>query len=626
MNTIDVESLGYKNGDFSIWSPLAKSVCILLYKSFIDVKNNKITMEIPLTQKENGIWKSTGISNQINSCKYYKIRFIFNNAQYEVCDIWNKCASPDSIASQLTDINTEAECFPKGFTKKYFNPFGNTGKDSKKYTDAVIFEMHIRDWSRSVVQDSTGKFLDIADNQQLINHLKELGVTHVQILPMFDYKNTNDDKAYNWGYDPYNYNVPEGRYVTEGYEDGSQAVFEMRAMIQKFHENGIAVNMDVVFNHTKGTGPESLYDQTYPGYFYRKTEDGEYSNGSGCGNELATNHNEVKQFVINSLKNWMKSYHINGFRFDLMGLHEVETMKEIYEELKKIDPNVMIYGEPWTGGLSTVQNGCNKESIDECCIESNLNGVACFNDNFRNAVKGGEFGGFEQGHVQGNYKDEGVCTGLIGSLKDKGGFTVNPCRTINYVECHDNYTLFDKLAISFLNKTSFSGDLYNAIGNDGVETVKSWNKLCAAYVILAQGVPFINGGQEFMRTKKGDENSYISDDSVNQISFEYKNQNIDVFNVYKGLIRLRKENPEAFGCNYNAKAQTLVCGVTLYETGKFIIYFNASKYEYKISLKDYSALINIDYGTVEKLPFSNEDNLVSDYEVPSCSFRIFLKK
>ena len=198
--------------------------------------------------------------------------------------------------------------------------------------------MHIRDWSRAIVSDSTGKFLEIAESAKIIGHLKDLGVTHVQILPMFDYAQVNSDSGYNWGYNPYHYNVPEGRYVTSGYKDGTQAVREMRQRISALHDAGIAVIMDVVYNHTNSTGENSLYDKTVPQYFYRVKADGSYSNGSGCGNEVATNHDMVRKYVIESLRHWMLDYHINGFRFDLMGLAEKETMKAVYDELYKIDP------------------------------------------------------------------------------------------------------------------------------------------------------------------------------------------------------------------------------------------------------------------------------------------------
>ena len=609
---LDVSNFGFKNGFFTAWSPSAKKVSLLLYKTFDDVKKGEPSMEVGLEAGEGGVWKNKVPLSQseLSGFLYYKYRFAFEDAEYEVCDIWAKCASKESLASRLCDIKTEKASFPEKFNQNYYNPFGNTGSQSKNFTDAVIFEMHIRDWSRTYVKDSRGKFVEIAANEKLMAHLKELGVTHVQILPMFEYANSCEDKNYNWGYDPYNFNVPSSRYTREGFTDGIESVRDMRQMIQAFHDNGIAVNMDVVYNHTFGTGKGSIYDMTAPFYFYRTKTNGEggveYFNGSGCGNEFASNREMVRAFIIDSLKHWMLDYHINGFRFDLMGVFETSTMKEIYQELKKIDSNVLVYGEPWCGGECGVVNGCAKAVIDEC------EGVACFNDDFRDAIKGAEFAGFKQGEVQGVFNDKAICTGLTGSLKKNGVFTVSHSRTINYVECHDNFTLFDKLAISYLDRTGFRGDLYKEIGAEGLERVKKQDMLSAAYVILAQGIPFINGGQEFMRTKMGDENSYISPDEINQIDFSFKEKNEEVFKLYKGLFELRRNNPAAFGHNENATAEVLKDGLVFYQTGDFGIYFNASSQSFATPCSPYKSLIDLGAGSVQKknLPCGENAELV----------------
>ncbi|MBQ7753955.1 MAG: alpha-amylase [Treponema sp.] len=617
----DVSDFGFKKGFFRTWSPSAKKVSLLLYKSFEDVKAAAPVLEFELKADDGGVWKSRAFSDsELSSFLYYKYRFTFENAEYEVCDIWAKCASKESLASRLCDIKSEKASFPEKFSQNYYNPFGKTGSERKCFTDAVIFEMHVRDWSRTYVRDSCGKFTEIACNEKLMDHLKELGVTHVQILPAFEYANSCEDKSYNWGYDPFNFNIPCSRYTREGFTDGVESVRDFRQMIQAFHDKGIAVNMDVVYNHTFGTGKDSIYDMTEPYYFYRTktSEKGqlEYYNGSGCGNEIASNQDMVRAFIIDSLKHWMTDFHINGFRFDLMGVFETSTMKEIYEELKKIDSNVLVYGEPWCGGECGVKNGCAKPVLDEC------EGVACFNDDFRDAIKGAEFSGFKKGEVQGVFNDAAICRGLTGSLKKNGGFTVNSNRTINYVECHDNFTLFDKLSLSWLNRTEFSGDLYKEIGEAGLETVKKQDMLSAAYVILAQGIPFINGGQEFMRTKMGDENSYISSDEINQIDFSFKEKNADVFNVYKGLFALRRQNPEAFGHNENASAQVLKEGLVFYQTGNFGIIFNASAFDFTETVEGYRFEVDITSGAVEeKIPDFCEDGKIT-VTIKALSFMI----
>jgi pullulanase len=463
--------------------------------------------------------------------------------------------------------------------------------------------MHVRDWAKAF--GGEGKFNELTaklgDTGEFAQHLKDLGITHVQILPAFDYAQPNSDAKYNWGYNPYHYNVPEGRYVKD-MVDGTDAVDQFRDLIKAFHDQEIAVIMDVVYNHTAGTGINSLYDMTVPQYFYRLNADGGYSNGSGCGNEVATNHKMVAKFVIESLKHWMKDYHINGFRFDLMGCHEQEFMKEVYDTLCEIDSQVMVYGEPWQGGGAQTKNATDKT------ISTGGYGVGAFEDTFRNGIKGGEFGGVEPGHVQGTYKDDDIISGLLGkSGRNKTNGTSKPGLMLSYVECHDNCTLFDKLAIIYLGKKEYKGDLFKAIGNNGLAEVKKQNTLSAAFIFLSQGTPFINGGQEFLRTKQGDHNSYQSDDTINAIDLNFKNKYSDVYDTYKGLIALRKANPTAFGGNTSAIATKLETGVTKYTTGDFLVYFNATKSAKSITTDGYTKVVDVTSGTPtesEELPDS----------------------
>ena len=608
---------------FKCWAPLAKSVKVLFYKDASNFKKATKTLKLTKDAENPGIWSLTC---DLNGNRYYQYEIQNPGSKEKVCDIWAKAASPDSVATQITDINKDENAIPEntvtdkewGTQEGYYNPFGDTGKISKSYTDAIIYEMHIRDWSNVEVKDSNGKFKIIADGEKVIAHLKDLGITHIQILPSFDYAEKNADSKYNWGYNPYNYNVPEGRYVTEGYSDGTQAVKEMRYMIAKLHENGIAVNMDVVYNHTSGTQWDSLYDSTVPGYFYRMTNDETYSNGSGCGNEIATNQPMVKKFIIDSLKHWMLDYHVNGFRFDLMGLHERQTMKEIYDELSKIDPNVMVYGEPWTGGRSMVKFGV---TIDDIMDDLSVNGVGCFNDDFRDALRGGVFNPTEKGFLTGNYSNFGkLLTGLMGSVKGKGlgGFTKKIGRSINYIECHDNHTLFDRLVNINLGKVT-SGKLIDEITEDQLKEIILEDKLGAAFVFLAQGTPFINGGQEFLRTKNGNGNSYIASDATNGIEISYKEKYSDVYNTYKALIFLRKANPESFGKNENATAEMITSGLIKYQTGKFTVYFNGNSEPQTISDSGKPVSINENDGTYKIL---SETRIK---EVPAKAFVIIQK-
>lgn len=567
-------TLNGTSASFKCWAPTASNVRLLLFK---DSAAKKICAIKQMERKEKGVWFFSG---SYEGCSYYQYEISFGTEVFKVADIWHTVAAPDSVASQIAVIEKS----------EYENPFKETD-----YSKAVIYEMHIRDWSRAVNPASTGKFLEVAD-KKIISHLKELGVTHVQILPMFDYAQKNSDLSYKWGYNPFHYNVPEGRYVSQGYTDGTQAVKEMRRMVNSFHDAGIAVIMDVVYNHTDGTGNSSLYDMTVPKYFYRLNFECGYSNGSGCGNEIATNHKMVKKYVLDSLKHWMKDFHINGFRFDLMGVQEQETMSEIFCELKKIDPYVMLYGEPWTGGECAVKNGCSGSvACGKNC------GVGAFNDDFRDAIKGSEFGGFAKGQVQGIFCDSEIEKGLLGATgKNNRNPSGIPSLSINYVECHDNYTLFDKLAISYLGKTSYSGNLFETIENVGLEKVKRQGILAAAYIILAQGTPFINGGQEFLRTKQGDENSYISSDEINQINLDFKTRYSDVFNAYKGLIAFRRENADSFGSKTDCSAMTIFPGLTKYTVGNFCIYFNATDSSAKIDFAGFTNSIEVLSGKPEQ--------------------------
>ena len=597
-------TLSDNNAAFKCWAPLAKSVKVLLFKDSSNLTKPAKALKMTKDAANGAIWSA---SADCTGFKYYQYEIANPGKKSRVCDIWAKAASPESVATQITDINSDSTAIPEGLkydtswgTKEsYYNPFGNSGKTAKSYTDAIIYEMHIRDWSNVEVSDSLGKFNIIADGEKIIAHLKDLGVTHVQILPSFEYAEKISNKLYNWGYNPYNYNVPEGRYVTAGYTEGTQAVHDMRYMIGKLHENGIAVIMDVVYNHTAGTGDSSIYDLTIPQYFYRMKDAETYSNGSGCGNEVATNHAMVRRFIVDSVRHWMLDYHVNGFRFDLMGLHERDTMKEVYKACHEIDPNVMVYGEPWTGGKSMVKSGVAKSTVDLITedIEENVNGVGCFNDDFRDAVKGSVFNPTEGGFVQGNYGGiMKIIAGLTGSVRGRGGFTKKIGRSINYVECHDNHTLFDKLAITAIGKNT-TGDIFEQLSPEQLELVKKQDKLSAAFIYLAQGTPFINGGQEFLRSKKGNHNSYMAPDAVNGIDISFTEKYSDVYNTYKALIAFRKANSKYFGANESAAAETLSPGLVKYTTGKFTVYFNANDDAKDINESGKQIVINETNGT-----------------------------
>lgn len=605
-NAKDEEGLGVTiktdgTASFKMFAPTASEVKLLLFSdaAAAGTKNDKQGWATQPTEPESdsiikmtskdGFWSADNII--VSGKKYYKYRVTAGGETKDVADIWAYAASADSVASQIIDINSPDV---KGdFEGSYTNPFGDSGSETKKYSDAVIYEMHIRDWS-GAGYDAGGSFEDFASDKN-IDHLKDLGVTHVQILPMFDYAQTKADTAYNWGYNPYHYNVPESRY-TKNATEGVDAVKQMRAMIKKLHDEGIAVIMDVVYNHTSGTGDGSLYDMTIPQYFYRMTN-GAYSNGSGCGNEVATNHLMVKKYVIDSLKHWMNDYHINGFRFDLMGVEEASTMKEIYDELYKIDKNVLVYGEPWTGGTSAVEKGAVAAGTGTSGY-----GYGAFNDDFRDGIKGGEFGGFQRGIVNGNLTDNRVLAGLLGdaSAGNKRNATGVKGLTLCYAECHDNYTLFDKLLYSFDTTNvkdkgpkgneefvEYFKPLYDKLPTY-IDQIKAQDKLVAAFVLLAQGTPFLNGGQDFLRTKQGNPDSYSADKkgghqwteaeikTCNLVDLSMKETYADVYTTYRGLIAFRQDNLDAFSSNTSATTTMVKDGLVKYTAGSYVIYYNCT--------------------------------------------------
>ena len=598
---------------FKVWAPTASDVKLLVYENLADIGNFKEetvnakacgatdepslkgepALEKQMTRSTGGLWIYNGSDISTSAYKYYKYEITVNGQILYVCDINAKVCAADSIAAQIIDIN-DSECKPASWESSYKNPFGNSGSVTKKYSDAVIYEMHIRDWSYNSDQATTGKFTTVAQDTEFINHLKDLGVTHVQLLPSFDYAQVKADKDYNWGYNPYHYNVPESRYADDAKSDGATAVKEMRQMIKAFHDAGIAVIMDVVYNHTSGTNTGSLYDSTVPGYFYH-IKNGNYTNYSGCGNALDLDHTMVRKYVVDSMKHWMNDYHINGFRFDLMGIHSQSAMTEIYNALYEIDKNVMVYGEPWTGnGDYPYGSDATRGAIKV----SGKNGIASFDDDYRDAIKGSEFGGFNFGHVMGKY-DGRIEDGLAGNIitSNRRNETYDTQLAIHYAECHDNFTLFDKLSMSVLGLTDRGGFFDKLLGNKGIASVRKMEKLAASYIILSQGTPFLNGGQEFCRTKNGNDNSYNANDGVNNITLTRKLRYIDVYQNYRGLIALRKDY-EAFRNPSSCDAVKLSDGVTKYtvshSSGSFTVFFNASGSDYSLSSPVSGKVVNVE--------------------------------
>lgn len=415
--------------------------------------------------------------------------------------------------------------------------------------DLVIYEMHWRDFSIDVSSGlkNKGKFLALTE-PKAIEHLKNLGVNAVHILPSFDYASVDETKLdtpqYNWGYDPKNYNVPEGSYSTDPYNPVTR-IKEFKQMVQALHKAGIRVILDVVYNHTFNID-HSNFQLTYPDMYYRKTADGKYSDGSGCGNETASEKPLMREFMLESVKYWIDEYHIDGFRFDLMGVHDIETMQQIRAEVNKIDPSIYIYGEGWSAGSCAYP-------VDKLAMKANaqqLNGIAAFSDDMRDALRG-PFSDDHKGALLAGIpgEEESLKFGIVGGIAhpqvdmtkvnyDKKPWTDNPTEQISYVSCHDDMCLVDRLKASIPSLTD-----KNIPEKERAAELIRIDQLAQTAVFTSQGVPFILSGEEMLRDKKGVHNSYNSPDSINHLDWNNLQRYPQLFTYYKNLIQLRKNHP-----------------------------------------------------------------------------------
>lgn len=522
---------------FKVWAPTASEVSLNLYEQG---DGDNLIETVPMTLGDKGVWfcEKQGDLNGI----YYTYSIKNGNKTNEAVDLYARTTGVNGNRGMVVDLSaTNPEGFENDTRPAFVNP-----------TDAIIYELHVRDLSSDASSgiSNTGKFLGFTETGTTnadglatgIDHIKDLGVTHVQILPSYDYATVDESKLdtpqFNWGYDPKNYNVPEGSYSTDPYH-GEVRINEMKQMVQALHENGIRVNMDVVYNHTFNI-EDSNFQKTVPDYYYRKVGEN-YSNASGCGNETASDHAMMRKYMVDSVVYWATEYHIDGFRFDLMAVHDIETMNAIRSALDKIDPSIMVYGEGWTGGDCAI-------SSSQQALKANIakmDRVGAFSDDIRDGIKGSVFDAQDKGFVSGkDGMEESIKFGIVAATphpqvltykNDKGSksWAAQPGQSINYISCHDNLTFWDKLAIS------------NA--DDSEETRIKMNKLGSAIILTSQGVPFFQAGEEMLRSKPSatveggfDENSYASPDSTNSIKWSNKASVMDTYEYYKGLIAFRK--------------------------------------------------------------------------------------
>jgi len=517
-----------------IWSPTAEKTELILYK---EGDGGFPLSTHPMLKSSEGTWVVELPGNQTGL--FYTFRIMINKKwQNEVPDPYAKAVGVNGKRAMIVDL---AKTNPANWEKDKSPVFKNP-------TDAIIYELHVRDASISPTSGikNKGKFLGLTERGTKnaaglstgLDHIKELGVTHVHILPFFDFNSvdeTKPDAKYNWGYDPLNYNVPEGSYSTNPY-DGVTRIKELKQLVKTFHEDGLRVVMDVVYNHTALT-ETSNFNQLVPGYYYRQTKDGKFSNATACGNETASERPMFRKFMLESMKYWVEEYHVDGFRVDLMGVHDIETMNLISKELHKIKPDILIYGEGWTAGASPLPDSLRALKANV----SKLDRIAVFSDDIRDGIKGSVFDHADKGFVSGKKgMQETIKFGVVAACKhiqvnygsvnySKKPYAAEPYQTISYCECHDNHVLWDKLAISAKNATE-------------AERV-NMHELALSIVLTSQGISFLHAGSEFLRSKKGVENSFESPDSINAIDWSLKTKNKYVFDYVKALVKMRKEHP-----------------------------------------------------------------------------------
>lgn len=520
---------------FTLWAPTAEEVRVLLYDSG---NEGSAYQTLSLEMGEDGIW-NTSIKEDLKG-KFYTFNVKVNGKWLgDTPGIMAKAVGVNGKRAAVIDLRSTD---PEGWANDV-RPL------LKDYADIIVYEMHHRDFSLDSVSGirNKGKFLALTElgtttsqgEKTGIDHLKELGVTHVHILPSYDYASVDEskpDKAqYNWGYDPQNYNVPDGSYSTDPYKPDVR-IKEFKQMVQALHKAGIRVVLDVVYNHTFNT-EESNFERTVPGYFYRQTKDGKPANGSGCGNETASDRAMMRKYMVESVLYWINEYHIDGFRFDLMGIHDIETMNEIRAAVDKIDPSIFIYGEGWAASAPQLDQ-------EELAMKANIYKmprIAAFSDEMRDGLCGGWDDDRKGAFLIGQPGHEmSIKFGLVGAVKhpqvindsvnySKEPWALQPTQMISYVSCHDDMCLADRLKATMPDATD--------------EERASLHKLAETFVFTSQGVPFIFAGDEMMRDKKGIHNSYNSPDSINTIDWRNKTIHHDVFDYVRELITLRKNHP-----------------------------------------------------------------------------------
>jgi len=508
-----------------VWAPTAKAVSVVTYKEPDAPYSSGVLTK--MTYDTKGTWVATLKGDQNGTVFNYRVSV--NDTLNEAVDPYVRATTVNGTRGVIVNLDATD---PKGWST-------SKPKFSGKPTDAVIYELHVRDLSMDqssgIPAAHKGKFLALTDlstsnsgQKTGVSAIKDLGVTHVELLPIFDFATVNENlPTFNWGYDPQNYNVPEGSYSSDP-KNPTARITELKSAIMGMHKAGLRVNMDVVYNHVSNANTFSQ-NLIVPGYFFRRDNNGNLTSGSGCGNDVATERPMVRKFIVDSVKYWTTEYNMDGYRFDLMGLMDIETINEITAALKKIDPTILVIGEGWNMGTLPADKRANQINI------SKLNGVSHFNDQIRDGIKGSVFDAADNGFATGKFTAKmNVMAGIVGNTDYSTEImtkwtTTAPGQSVNYVESHDNMTLVDKITASV--KDAKPAD------------IAQLSQLAGSIALLSQGMPFIQAGQEFLRSKGGDSNSYKSSDLVNSLKWGTQSANSTTVKYYKGIIALRKAHP-----------------------------------------------------------------------------------
>lgn len=611
---------------FILWAPTAEKVDLVLYGDDGYDYNCKPVKTYNMNKGINGTW-IVEINEELNG-QYYNYLVTIDGIVNEVVDPYAKAVGVNGKRGMVIDLNSTN---PEGWEE-------DRKPELKAPTDSIIYEAHVRDLTidetSGIKDEFKGKFKGLTESNShipgtniktVINHIKNMGFTHIHLLPSFDYGSVDetklDEPQFNWGYDPENYNVPEGSYSTNPYL-GDVRIREFKEMVKALHEAGIRVVMDVVYNHTFNL--DSCLNKAVPKYYYRQDEEGNYSDASACGNETASDRYMFRRYMVDSVVYWAKEYHIDGFRFDLMALHDITTMKEIRTTLDEVDESILIYGEGWTGGdtpLSSEEQALKVNTVKYGDLQ-----IAAFSDDMRDAIKGHVFEDATPGFVNGfNGLEDVIKFGIVASTENDqveytGGpnqysgygttaWANQPYQTVNYASAHDNLTLWDKLQTT--NPDASEKELL------------AMNKMSAALVLTSQGIPFFQAGEEIARTKVNEDgsfnhNSYNASDSVNKIDWTRKEEYSDLFEYYKGLITLRKSHKSfrmnttsdiQSGLNFldvtdsNVVAYTLDGKQTNDSWDNIAVIFNSNDCEVEVELpsSDWTIVVNGEKAGVESL-------------------------